>query len=228
MTTQPKVQCRIANRTEAMELSGKTPDLRRHATVVVCRGTAARIAHRASRVLAAVAIALGTSLAAAHGYQAGDVHVRHPFATPTPPGARIGAAYFRALENRGTQPDRLLRASTPAAARVELHSGEIGADGVMRMREKESIDVPPNATVMLRPGGGDHLMLMALKKPLVTGDKFLMTLEFERGGKVEVEVVVQVPKDGVGGHRTGHGPHGAGSHGAGAHGTDRGAGGRGH
>jgi copper(I)-binding protein len=175
-----------------------------------------RRGQRVVRALAAVAFALSAGLAAAHGFQAGDLHVRHPFATPTPPGAQIGAAYFAALENKGSQPERLLRASTPLAARVELHSGEIGADGVMRMREKESIDVPANATVQLRPGGGDHLMLMGLKKPLVAGDRFPMTLEFERAGKVEVEVVVQVPKDGAAGH--GHAAHDAGAH-APAHGA---------
>ena len=181
------------------------------------------VQRRALRALAAAAFALASGLGAAHGFQAADMHVRHPFATPTPPGARIGAAYFTALENRGSQADRLLRASTPAAARVELHSGDIGADGVMRMREKESIDVPAKATVKLRPGGGDHLMLMDLKQPLVAGDRFPMTLEFERAGKLEVEVVVEVPKDGAAGHGHAHG-HGAQ---AGAPASDRSANGRG-
>ena len=40
---------------------------------------------------------------------------------------------------------------------------------------------------------GVHFMLMGLKQPLKTGDRFPMTLEFERGGKAEVMVVVQKP-----------------------------------
>jgi len=47
-------------------------------------------------------------------------------------------------------------------------------------------------------------MLIDLKQPLNEGDSFPMTLEFERGGKVEVKVVVQVPKarsDDMAGHK---------------------------
>lgn len=157
---------------------------------------------RIFRILASIAIGLAAGGAFAHGYTAGDVRIQHPFATPTPPGAKIGAAYFVGLENRGEQADRLLRASSPVAASVELHSGDIGADGVMRMREPESLPIPPKAILELRPGQGNHLMLMGLKKALVEGDSFPMTLEFERGGKVDVEVKVQVSKE-HGGHAGG-------------------------
>ena len=67
-------------------------------------------------------------------------------------------------------------------------------DGVMRMREVEAIAVAPGAPIKMRPGSGFHFMLMDLKQPLKDGESFPMTLEFERAGKVEVKVVVQVPK----------------------------------
>jgi copper(I)-binding protein len=148
------------------------------------------------RILATLAFGLVAVTASAYDYTAGDIQIRQPFATPTPPGSKIGAAYFVGLENRGTQADRLLRASSPAAARVELHSGEIGADGVMRMRELDGLPLPPKSVLELRPGQGNHLMLMDLKKPLAEGDSFPMTLEFERGGTVQVKVMVQVSKQG--------------------------------
>ena len=53
----------------------------------------------------------------AHGFKAGDLAVDHPYATPTRPGKTTGAVYFRAIKNNGTEPDRLLSARTPAAAR---------------------------------------------------------------------------------------------------------------
>jgi len=147
------------------------------------------------RSLAALAITLASAVALAQGYSAGDVQIQHPYATPTPPGTKIGAAYFVSLENRGDKSDRLLRASTSVAASVEVHSGEIGADGVMRMREMEALPLAPKAILNLRPGQGHHLMLVGLKKPLVEGESFPMTLEFERGGTVDVKVTVEVPKD---------------------------------
>ena len=137
------------------------------------------------------------SAAFAHNYAAGDIRIQDPFATPSRVGAPNGAAYFASLENRGEQADRLIRASSPVAARIELHFGKIGADGVMRMREVDALPLPPKAIIKLRPGQGDHLMLIDLKRPLVEGETFPMTLEFERGGKVEVKVSVQVPKPGA-------------------------------
>lgn len=145
----------------------------------------------------AVALTIGASLslgALAHDFRAGDVRIGHPFATPSLAGASSGAAYIATLENTGGKPDRLLRASTPLAGSVELHTMSIDAGGVMRMRMLEDIAVAPDKPIKMRPGMGTHFMLMGLTKPLKEGDTFPMTLEFERGGKVEVKVVVQVPK----------------------------------
>lgn len=147
------------------------------------------------RAAAVALLALGTALAAhAHGGQAGDVAVTHPFATPTPPGAVNGAAYIVSIENTGKQPDKLLKASTPAAARTEIHTMSLDAGGVMRMREVDGIELAPGATVRMKPGDGYHFMLMGLKQPLKEGDSFPMTLQFAHGGSTEVKVVVQVPK----------------------------------
>lgn len=154
-----------------------------------------------TRALAALAVGFAAAGAGASDYTAGNIEVRQPYATPTPPGSKIGAAYF-AAENRGPQDDRLLGASSPAAARVEIHSGEIGTDGVMRMRELDAVALPAGKSFEMKPGQGNHLMLMELGKPLKEGDSFPMTLEFERGGKVEVQVRVQAAGRGA---RNGHG-----------------------
>ncbi len=132
--------------------------------------------------------------ALAHEYRVGDVRVGHPYATPSLTGASSGAAYIATLENNGIHPDRLLRASTPMAAGVELHTMSGGADGVMRMRMLDEIAVVPAHPIKMRPGQGTHFMLVGLKQPLEEGQRFAMTLEFERAGKVEVKVVVQIPK----------------------------------
>jgi copper(I)-binding protein len=147
------------------------------------------------RTACAVVLAFVTAATAyAHGGRAGDVVITHPFATPTPPGATSGAAYIVTLENTGREPDRLLQASTPMAQRVEMHTMTLDAAGVMRMREVADIALAPGLRVSMRPGAGLHFMLVGLKQPLVQGDSFPMTLDFERGGRTEVKVVVQVPR----------------------------------
>jgi copper(I)-binding protein len=148
-----------------------------------------------SRIVGALAVALALCTAAqAHDYRAGDVRIGHPYATPNVPSSTSGAAYIATLENTGPEPDRLLRLSSPVAGRVEMHNMNIDTEGVMRMRMVDSIAVMPSSPIKMRPGQGFHFMLTELKQALKEGDTFPMTMEFERGGKVEVKVVVQVPK----------------------------------
>jgi copper(I)-binding protein len=131
---------------------------------------------------------LGPLIARGHEYHAGTLYIDHPHARPTPPGARAGAAYL-SVANKGGAPDRLLRASSPRAASVELHS--MSMDGnVMRMRAVPAVALPAGATVKLEPGGL-HLMLTGLKQPLKAGERFLMTLVFEKAGSLAVEIAVE-------------------------------------
>lgn len=142
-----------------------------------------------------VALAAAGGPAAAHDFKLGPLRIDHPYATPTPAGAANGAAYLRAIRNTGDQPDRLIGASTPAARTVEIHRSVIDAQSVMRMRAINGIELPPKAEVQVRHGGEHHLMLIALKQPLKDGDRFPMTLRFEKAGEREVMVWVQTPRD---------------------------------
>ena len=148
---------------------------------------------RFAAFLASLALAM-PAVAVAHEFRAGDVRITHPYATPAPPGAANGAAYVATLENRGRTPDRVLRASSPIAERVELHVMSIDAAGVMRMREVADIPLAPGAPLKMRPGEGYHFMLVGLKRPLAVGDRFPLVIEFERGGRTEVTVWVQQPR----------------------------------
>ena len=149
---------------------------------------------RTARVLLASALCATAFAAAAHGAKAGDIAIDHPFATPSIAGAPNGAAYLASIENKGAVADRLVRASTPAAARVELHTMAVDAQGVMRMREIDGIALAPKAKVQMKPGAGLHMMLIGLKEPLKEDASFPLTLEFERAGKVDVKVIVGQPR----------------------------------
>lgn len=120
-------------------------------------------------------------------FRHGDMVVSAPWARATPGALRIGAVYLT-ITNGGSAPDRLLRAETPAAERVELHINEM-RDGVMRMRPVESFVLPPRQAVRFEPSGM-HLMLMNLAEPLQQGDRFPMRLIFERAGVLELDVTI--------------------------------------
>ena len=138
-------------------------------------------------IAAIAAIAVATS-ASAHDYRLRALHIDHPFARATPPGARSGGV-FLSVENNGDRTDRLLTVSTPVAGSAELHQMVMDA-GVMRMRAVAGVDVKPGDRLVLQPGGY-HVMLADLKRPLQAGDTFPLTLGFERAGSIEVSVVVE-------------------------------------
>lgn len=152
----------------------------------------------------AAALSLAMPFASAHDFKLGPLRIDHPYATPTPAGATTAAAYLRTLRNTGDQPDRLIGASTPAARRVEIHRSVIDASNVMRMRAIDAVDLPAKSEQKLRHGGELHLMLIDVKAPLKDGDRFPMTLRFEKAGEREVMVWVQQPRDAAGSHEHKH------------------------
>ncbi len=136
---------------------------------------------------------LGATLAiialpvAAHDYTAGDITIGHPWTRAA--GAGGTGAGFLKLTNTGTQPDRLLSATSPVAPVVELHSMVRDGD-VMRMRPVQDITIAPGQTVELRPGGF-HIMMVGLTSAMKQGSRVPLILRFERAGEVRVELDVE-------------------------------------
>jgi copper(I)-binding protein len=124
-------------------------------------------------------------LAAATGAYA-QVKIEQPWARPTVEGQMAGGAFLK-IQNVGGA-DRLLSASSSAAAMVQLHTMSVEGN-VMKMREVETIELPAGKTVELKPGGL-HIMLMGLKAPLKAGSGVPLTLKFEKAGAVTVNLTV--------------------------------------
>jgi copper(I)-binding protein len=123
------------------------------------------------------------------------IKIEHPWAQESPPTVTTGAAYMT-LINQGNQADRLLGASGDVAKMIELHT-HLMEGGVMKMRPVQAIEVKPNEPIVFKPGGL-HIMLIGLKQPLVEGQTFTLTLNFEKAGKIPVAVTVtrMNPEDG--------------------------------
>lgn len=122
--------------------------------------------------------------------QAGTVAMTAARIRP-PPGGRDVTAGYLTLTNTGTAADRLLSATSPVAASIELHA-HTHAGGMMKMEQVPAIDVPAGGTVTLEPGGL-HLMLFGVKADALAGGVVPVTLTFEQGGTVEVPFVVTQP-----------------------------------
>ena len=119
--------------------------------------------------------------------------VTTPWVRATVPQQTASGAF---LQLRSADAARLVAASSPLAASVQLHkmTMDVATNAAtsgqrMTMREVDAIDLPAGSTVNLA-AGGHHLMLSGLKRQLKEGDVVPLTLVIERkkGGR-EILVV---------------------------------------
>jgi copper(I)-binding protein len=112
------------------------------------------------------------------------VEIEQPWARATAPGAQVAGGYMT-IRNKGAAADKLVGASSGAAARVELHV-HIREGDVMKMRQVGAYDVPANGSFELKPGGA-HLMFLQIARPFKEGETIPVKLRFEKAGEVPVE-----------------------------------------
>jgi copper(I)-binding protein len=136
-------------------------------------------------------LALGAGIAETHEFKQGAITIDHPWSRATAPGQSTGAGYMVVL-NQGNEPDQLVGASSPAAARVEIHTHSVDSQGVARMREVSSVELPAGGEIRFAPGAL-HLMLVDLAQPLKAGQNVPLTLSLEKAGRVEVQLTVEAP-----------------------------------
>ena len=102
---------------------------------------------------------------------------------------QTGAVYFL-LDNPTSTGDTLLGATSEVAQNAEIHMSAMDANGVMKMNPQERVDVPSRGQVSFKPGGL-HVMLIGLRRDLKPGDKFAVTLRFEKAGDRTIEAIVR-------------------------------------
>lgn len=134
-----------------------------------------------SLALGGIMICLGTLAQAAEA-----ISIEKAWARASIGNAPAGAAFLTVKS--GGAADRLIGAKGDVAKKIELHT-HIHDGGVMMMRQVEAIEVPAGGVAMLKPGG-NHVMLIGLKAPLMEGESFPLTLMFEKAG--EIKVVVEI------------------------------------
>lgn len=124
------------------------------------------------------------------------VTVSDAWARSSPSGVTMGAAYF---DITSADDDSLVAVSVSSdvAARAEIHevvkAMDMGDDEMhddaMSMQEMDALELPAGTLVQLAPGGY-HIMMIDLAKPLVVGETFDLTLDFDQAPDLTVTVEV--------------------------------------
>ncbi|HYD14452.1 MAG TPA: copper chaperone PCu(A)C [Allosphingosinicella sp.] len=108
----------------------------------------------------------------------------NPIVVAAPAGAN--AALYFTLRNSSHQEDRLVRVTCDCAERIELLAA---GDGGLHL-EGESLFMPPERLLELRPGASRHLMLLRLRRRLVAGETVEMVFHYAQGSEEETVLVV--------------------------------------
>ncbi|MEE1868612.1 copper chaperone PCu(A)C [Pseudomonas auratipiscis] len=149
-----------------------------------------------ARLLVFAALLASSTLSVAHDYQVGELLIKSPWSRELPVDLPGGSAYF-SIDNLGSESDRLISVSSPRAQKTSLHA-QASSDGMMNMQHMTTMEIPAHSQTIFKPGA-NHVMLSGMEQPLKAGEQFPLTLEFEKAGKVEVQVDVR-PAD----EQTGH------------------------
>lgn len=146
---------------------------------------------------------------------ADGIMVLDPYARASSSMSQSGAAFMEIVNETDTD-DRLIDARSDVAERVELHTHQEDANGVMRMiHVEEGFAIPAGETHALARGG-DHVMFLGLTRELAQGDELELTLVFEQAGEVTVTVPVDLDRNPMRQQMQGHGQM---NHGEMTHGT---------
>jgi hypothetical protein len=119
--------------------------------------------------------------------QLGALSIAAARVRPPPGGRDVTAGYLTITSTGGA--DRLIAASSPEAASIELHT-HTHAGGMMRMEKVEAVEIPAGGTVRFEPGGL-HLMLFGVSAAASGAGPVPVTLRFESGGEVTVPFAVE-------------------------------------
>ena len=125
------------------------------------------------------------SIAAVFG---ADVEIDGAYARASIPNVPNSAAFF-VIKNNSDKDIAITSANSDIAEKNELHT-HIKENKMMKMIKIEKLVVPAKSSLELK-SGGDHVMLMGLKKELKAGDEISLELSFSDGDKKSIKVPVK-------------------------------------
>lgn len=125
------------------------------------------------------------SIAAVFG---ADVEIDGAYARASIPNVPNSAAFF-VIKNNSDKDIAITSANSDVAEKNELHT-HIKENKMMKMMKIEKLVVPAKSSLELK-SGGDHVMLMGLKKELKAGDEISLELSFSDGDKKSIKVPVK-------------------------------------
>jgi periplasmic copper chaperone A len=124
----------------------------------------------------------------AHDHGPSAIEIVQPWAPVMAAGQDTQFVYLT-VRNRANLPDRLMRALSPVASKVELHGASADRG---EPKPVAALTIGAGEELVLS-ATGPHLAMVGLKRSLLEHQTFKLALEFDVGGRIVVDVVVGPP-----------------------------------
>lgn len=133
----------------------------------------------AAAVAAGASLSIGLGSALAHDIKHKSLQIVHPWAHESTGAEAASADVYMVIRNKGRGGDRLLSATSARAQQVQLVPVAADAFKIVAGQETKL----GKATGFVR--------LLGLTKPIYMHDTFKLTLQFEKAGRIDVEVHIE-------------------------------------
>jgi copper(I)-binding protein len=146
--------------------------------------------HTIRPVLSAMILAFSL-LYTAFSHAGNAISIDDAWIAEAPPNAHVMVGYMT-INNNSSQAIEIIKASSNIYSSIEFHE-TVHKDGMASMRRYDSLNVPANGNVQLKPGG-KHMMLFNPKKALKAGDKVAITLTTKDKTSMTININVEKAK----------------------------------
>ncbi|MCK4864200.1 MAG: copper chaperone PCu(A)C [Gammaproteobacteria bacterium] len=119
---------------------------------------------------------------------ASAIKIENPWSPEAPPVAKVMAGYMK-IYNLSNKDIKIQSAKSSVFKKIEIHLTEMN-NGMMRMIKQDNLNIKANAHIELKPGGL-HMMLIGKLKPIKSGSIIPLTLSFDNGETVKINLKVK-------------------------------------
>ncbi|MGF1475137.1 MAG: copper chaperone PCu(A)C [Geminicoccaceae bacterium] len=121
--------------------------------------------------------------------RAGAIAASHGWTEETGETAH-GIEVFVTIENSGSEPDRLVSATTEFADDGMFEASVLDNTGTLVVKQVSAIELTAGQIITFQPGSL-RIVFQDVKQRFLAGDHFHMTLTFDKAGPLEIEVEVE-------------------------------------
>lgn len=118
-----------------------------------------------------------------------DVTVTDAWVREVPAGIETTALYME-IDNNSSETEKLLSVESEIAGTAEIHETSVNKDGISRMQQIQTVEIPASGSVAMKPGG-THVMLIGLRDRIESGQDIKVVLKFQNSGTKEIVAKVK-------------------------------------